>query len=192
MITVLAEKFIETLDCDVYPITLIKFLLNKKRILSYFAKATNPNFTDNQFTYSLDMANCKFCQDKGKDMLCRQHTSIERVLNADRIAYDLDTNTYFFKNEIFRMVGDKLVIVYCPHTKLISGEITNMKVRRVQPITLFDENLKKLPEYKSIRNFISGELLNQYVKCWFNKEFSIIATPFEDRNYSNWCLIPNK
>lgn len=188
----LAEKFIETLGCEVYPITLVKFLLNKKRILSYFSKATDPKFIENQFTYSLDTDNCKFCKEKGKDMLCRQHTSIQRVLNAERVAFDLDTNAYFFKNEIFRMVGDKLVIVYCPHTKLISGEINNMKVRRIQPITLYDEKIKELPKYEIVRNFISGELLNQYVKCWFNKEFSIVTTPFEDRNYSNWCLVPNR
>ena len=39
-----AEKFIEKLGCDVYPITIVKFLLNKRRILSYFQKAASKDF----------------------------------------------------------------------------------------------------------------------------------------------------
>jgi hypothetical protein len=83
-----------------------------------------------------------------------------------------------------------MVIVYCPHPKLIVGDITDEKVRKVNPITIEDEEME-IPEFKEINKFISSDLLDQHVKCWFNDEFSIITIP-EDRNSSNWCLISNK
>lgn len=186
-----AEKFIEKLGVDVYPITIIKFLLNKKKILNYFKKATEKNF-EIRIKYTTDDSGCKACQEKIADgVLCRQHTSISRILNANNVAYDLDTNTYFYKNEIFRMVGDKLVIVYCPHPKLINGEITDSKVRKINPITMEDEAIQDLPQYQNIREFISSDLLDQYLRCWFNYEFSIVTIPV-DRNGQNWCLVPNR
>jgi hypothetical protein len=185
------EKFIEKLGIEVYPITIIKFLLNKKKILSYFKKATETNF-EIRIKYTTDYTSCKMCHEKESEgVLCRQHTSITRVLNANNVGYDLDTNVYFYKNEIFRMVGDKLVVVYCPHPKLINGEITDSKVRKINPITIDDPTLKNLPQYQNIREFISSDLLDQYFRCWFNYEFSIVTIPV-DRNGQNWCLVPNR
>lgn len=185
-----AEKIIEKLDIDVYPITIIKFLLNKKKILNYFRKATEKNF-EIRVKYTIDSLNCKLCHEKESEgILCRQHTSIQRVLTAKKVGYDLDTNTYFFKNEIFRMVGNRLVIVYCPHPKLITGEMTDVKVRKINPLTIEDDNLKDLPQY-NVKEFISSDLLDQYLRCWFNYEFSIVTIPY-DRNGQNWCLVPNR
>jgi hypothetical protein len=185
------EKFLEKIGCEVYPITIIKFLLNRRRILSYFERAADPDF-DIRVTYTTDYENCEVCKEKKSDgILCRQHTSIERVLKTNGVLFDLDTNVYFFKNEIFRMVGNKLVIVYCPHPKLISGEITDSKVRKVNPITVEDANLVDLPAYDKISEFISSGLMEQNMKCWFNYEFSLVTLP-EDRNKTNWCLVPNK
>lgn len=185
------EKFIEKLGADVYPITIVKFLLNKRRILSYFAKAAEEDL-NLRVTYKIDPSDCSICAEKAKeDILCRQHTSIDRVLNANNVAYDLDTNTYIYKNEIFRMVGKRLVIVYCPHPKLISGDITDSKVRKINPITIEDDNLTELPTYEKVCDFISTDLLDQYIRCWFNNEFSLVTIP-EDRNGQNWCLVPNK
>jgi hypothetical protein len=183
------EKFIEKLDCKIYPITFIKFLLNKSKILSYFSKAASEDFHIRGLKYEIDHRNCPVCAEK-KDMLCRQHTSIQRVLNTDKVAFDLDTNAFFYKNEIFRMVGNKLVIIYCPHPKLIVGKITDEKVRKIIPITIEDSNLESLPKYKDIRRFLSTELLDQNMKCWFNSEFDLVTLP-KDRNNSNFCLIPN-
>jgi len=185
-----AEKFVERLNVEVYPITIVKFLLNKRKILYYFSKAADKNFEIRGIKYLVDNSGCDACKMKDDDILCRQHTSIQRVLNAEKVAFDIDTNAYFYKNEIFRMVGDRLVIVYCPHPKLIAGDITDEKVRKVNPITIEDENLV-MPEFKEVNKFISGDLLDQQVRCWFNNEFSIITVP-EDRNSSNWCLVPNK
>lgn len=188
---VATEKFTEKLGIDIYPITIVKFLLNKKRILSYFKKATDENF-EIRVKYFVDHSDCIPCKEKAPEgILCRQHTSISRVLNTKEVAYDLDTNTYFCKNEIFRMVGKRLVIVYCPHPKLITGEITDSKVRKINPITIEDPELTDLPHYEKIKDFISSELLDQYMRCWFNHEFSIVTIPV-DRNGQNWCLVPNR
>jgi len=183
------EKFVEKLDCDIYPITIVKFLLNKRKILSYFSKAARDDFNIKGIKYKVDFNECPICLEK-VNMLCRQHTSIERVLNTDTVAFDLDTQCFFYKNEIFRMVGNRLVIVYCPHPKLIVGKITDEKVRKVIPITIEDPKLRSLPTYKNVRRFLSSELMDQNMKCWFNAEFNMVTLP-EDRNYSNFCLIPN-
>jgi len=184
------EKFIEGLGCEVYPITILKFLLNKRRILSYFRKATDPEF-ELRIVYTMDNEDCEPCWQKKSDgVLCRQHTSIERVMNGKNIAHDLDTDVYFYKNEIFKEVNNKLVIVYCPHPKLISGGITDSKVRKINPITVDDPNLE-LPKYENILPFSSNELLDQYARCWFNDEFTIVTIP-ENENKSNWCLISNR
>jgi hypothetical protein len=185
------EKFIEKLGIDVYPITVVKFLLNRRRIMSYFKKATQDDF-EIRVKYTTDHESCEVCKEKEKDgILCRQHTSIERVLTGNHVGYDLDTNTYIYKNEIYRMVGNRLVIVYCPHPKLITGDITDSKVRKINPITIEDPNLTDLPAYEHIHQFISSELLDQYMRCWFNREFSLVTIP-NDRNSQNWCLVPNK
>jgi len=187
---ILMEKFVDKLGCEVYPITFIKFLLNKGRILSYFSKASNSNFEIRGTKYLIDHSDCKICKTKDGDMLCRKHTSIERVLNAKDVAFDVQTETLFYKNEIFKMVGNKLVIVYCPHPKLINGEITDKKVRKINPITIEDPNLISLKDYAPLKLFNSGDLLDQYMKCWFNNEFSLITIPV-DYNGSDWCLIGN-
>jgi hypothetical protein len=187
------EKFIEKLGIEVYPITIIKFLLNRRRILSYFNRASNKNFELRGTKYLLDNSDCEMCLlKKDQNVLCRQHTSISRVMNADNVGYDTDTGSYFFKNEIFKMVDSKLVIIYCPHPKLIKiigEELTDSNVRKVNPITIEDPNLK-LKDYKMV-SFSSNDLLETNMKCWFNDLFSIVTIP-EDRNFSNWCLIPNQ
>jgi hypothetical protein len=190
MKTVSADKYIEKLECDVFPITFIKFLLNKKKILSYFAKAAGEDF-ELRAKYKIDTSDCEICKSKKDEgILCRKHTSIHRVLTANDVAFDLDTNAFFYKNEIFRMVGKRLVIIYCPHPKLITGEISDEKVRKVNPITIEDPELTELPRYEKIHEFISSELMDQNLKAWFNREFSIITIP-EDRNNQNWCLVAN-
>ena len=185
------EKFIEKLGIEVFPITIVKFLLNKRRILSYFKKATEDNF-EIRVKYTIDHSDCELCKEKEPEgILCRQHTSIQRVLTGKNVGFDLDTNIYFYKNEIYRMVGNRLVIVYCPHPKLISGEITDSKVRKINPITIEDPVLTGLPPYEKIKEFISSDLLDQYLRCWFNNEFSIVTIP-NDRNAQNWCLVQKR
>jgi len=185
------EQLIEKLNVDVYAITLIKFLLNKRRIMFFFNKAAERDFELRGYKYKIDHSDCVECNEKkDKGYLCRQHTSVDRVMNAKTVLYDLDSNVYFYKNEIFRMVGDKLVIIYCPHPTLLIPPVTDEKVRRIKPLTIHDPKLKELPPYNLV-NILTGNLLDQNCKCWFSKEFSLMTLP-EDRSFSNWCLIPNK
>ncbi len=186
-----AEQFVERLGCDVYPITIVKFLLNKGRILSYFSKVAMGRYSINGTRYQLDPESCSYCANKKKEgILCREHTSIDRVMTADTVAFDLDTQTYIYKNEIYRNIDGKLVIFYCPHPSLIAGRLTNTKVKKVTITTIDDENFKGLPDYKKITNFVSSELMDKNIKCWFNREFSIVTLPV-DRVKTDWCLIPN-
>lgn len=188
------EKFIEKLGIEVYPITIIKFLLNRRKILSYFSRASNNDFELRGYKYLIDNSDCELCKvKKDQHNMCRQHTSIFRVLNGENIGYDLDTKAFFYKNEIFKKIDNRLVIIYCPHPKLIKmigEEYTNANVRKVNPITIEDPKLE-MKEYKNIISFSSNELLESYMKCWFNDLFSIVTIP-EDRNFSNWCLVPNR
>lgn len=188
-----ADHLIEKFGVDIYPITLVKFIMNKRRILSYFTKAARDDFEIRGPKYQLDTEGCGECDKRrveSKELICRQHTSIDRILNADKVLFDIDTNLYFYKNEIFKMVGDRLVIVYCPHPRLIQGEITDSKVRRVRPITIEDPDLKVLPNYEQVQ-YLSSELLDKNLKCWFNNDFSLLTVP-QDRNQTTWCLISNK
>lgn len=191
MKVVSTEIFSERLGCDIYPITFIKYILNKRKILHYFTTAAGSNFRTGVPSYKIDHTDCRPCQSKvDQNMLCRQHTSIQRVLNAKKVGYDADTHVYFYKNEIFRMIGNRLVIVYCPHTKLILGDLTDEKVRKVIPITVEDPSLISLPEYETIQQFISTPLMMSHMKCWFDQTFSIITIP-QGNEDSSFCLIPN-
>jgi hypothetical protein len=182
------ETFTQKLGVEVYPITIMKFLLNKGKILSYFRKAADPEYTI-RYTYKIDHDDCEQCQRKADDgILCRQHTSIDRVLSADTVLLDLDTHTYFFKNEIYKIVNDRMVIVYCPHPKLISGKMTDQKVRRINPITVDDPGI--FLNHKTERTMLSTDLLDQHTSCWFNDEYTIVTIP-EDGNKSNFCLVLN-
>lgn len=182
------EKIIESFECDVYPITFVKYFLNKRKILTFFEKGLDKTF-EPKTKYTIDDKNCEACKQKeAEGMLCRQHTSITRVLKANKVLHDLDTNTFLYKNEIFRMVGTRLVIVYCPHPKLLTPPITDSKVRKINPITVEQPELT-LPQYQLVP-FLSSTFLEENLKCWFNAEFSIITIP-KDRNHSDFCLIPN-
>lgn len=185
------EEFIKKLECDVYPITFIKFVLNKNRILSYFEKASNKGNKIYGIQHSLNKSKCKKCiEKKSLNIPCRQHSSIDRVLTSENVAYDLDTELYFYRNEIFKKLdNERMVIVFCPHTKLITGQLTKDKVKKIIPITIDIPNIS-IPIYKNKIDFSSKQLFDLNLKCWFNTELSII-TISEVENDSDFCLIPN-
>jgi len=182
-----SEKYIEKnlAGCQLYPITLIKLLLNKRRILNYVNMAANPDFEIRGKKLKLDNSDCQSCIDR-EDM-CRQHISLNRIMTAETVAFDLDTQLYLCENEIFRLVGNKLVVAYCPHTKLIKDSITDEKVRKINVMTVEDDI--ELPSYKVV-NFTSSSLMDQHISCWFDKQFRLVTIP-NTRNWQNFCLIPN-
>lgn len=167
-----AEEFLEKAEVDVYPITLIKLLLVKKKLNELVRKVETEKFLPNN---KVDNSDCEHCEEKQKQGIsaCRQHTSIFRVLdNSNPILYDLDSDFYLVKNEIFKVVSNKLFIVYCPHTKLIPS-YTDKEVRRIKPIVIYHD---QMPQY-NIKTIDSKTLANTNMKCWFNEDFSIITFP---------------
>lgn len=187
------EKMIDNLKVRVYPITIVKFALNRRKILSYLEKAASNEFKIRGEKFTIDSEGCKFCEQKrteGIAYYCRQHTSVNRVLGANRVLFDEDTGCYIYKNEIFREVNGRLVIIYCPHTKPITGKITDSTVRKITPLTIEDENFKGLLEFEKV-NVLSSSWMNDNLKCWFNSDFSIVTIPY-DRNKSNFVLVCNE
>lgn len=186
------ENFISQLSCEVYPITLLKFMLNKKKLKSLISKLESNNEYNKKLVYKIDNSDCNECKEKASGILCRKHTSINRILNADKILYDKFSDFYFYKNEIFKFVNNKLIIIYCPHTKLIQGKLTAAKVRKFSVIII--ENIAK--ESLNVHNpnivtFSSNLLFDKYMSCWFDDIFTIVTIP-EDKQFSSFCLIPNK
>ncbi|MCF7927048.1 MAG: hypothetical protein K9L74_05685 [Candidatus Izimaplasma sp.] len=188
------EKLIDNYyKTKVYPITIIKLMLNRRRIMSYMEKAASNDFKIRGEKFKLDDSDCKFCEQKRKEGVakyCRQHTSVQRVMNANKVLFDEDTGCYIYKNEIFRVVNNRLVIIYCPHTKPISGKITDESVRKITPLTIEDEDFNGLPDYETV-SVLSSTWMNDNFKCWFNDEFSIITIP-NDRNKSDFVLTCNQ
>ena len=175
MTIISTELLIDKLKCEIYPITIIKFVLNIDRLKFYFSKPVDPEFKIRDIIYNIDNTNCEVCNTK--KILCRKHNSLSRVLNATQVAYDVNMDCYFFKNEIFKLINEYLVIVYCPHTKLIEGPITQESVKKVIPTTFYFKD--SLPNYNVIK-FNSNEVIGKKLKAWFNKDFSIIT---EEKNF---------
>jgi hypothetical protein len=185
---------------DIFPITILKYLLNRDLILSFFEKVGQIEFDKIPSKILLDEKECPACinnKNNGMNLLCRKHTSIQRVLNTDKVCYDIDTQTFLYMNEIFKMVDDKLCIIYCPHPKLIQQnpadpkeklQLTSHKIKKISTI------VTKLPSVvqfsdKVYAQFSSNELLKMWIKCWFNDDFSLITVPDENIQF---CLVPNK
>lgn len=206
-----AEKYLEKYNTTVYPITLVKFILNRGQILRYFKKAKSPSFNK---IFDSESSSCDVCDYKRREegVMCRPHTTVERLRDMqDGWIYDVDAEAFIYRNEVFKHVKnnngeDLLVIVYCPHTKLISGKITDKKVRKLTPLTIqmdqeFINKIKNLkvevPTDVFHKNCISSDaLMEQKIGCWFNDEFTIVIHPDEvdgSRTSENqdWCLIPN-
>ena len=206
-----AEKYLEKYNTTVYPITLLKFIMNRGQILRYFKKAQNPSFNKH---FNIDSNNCAVCDHKRKDegVKCRPHTTIDRMreMNGGWL-YDIDTEVFIYRNEVFKHVQnargeDILIIVYCPHTKLISGKLTDKKVRKLTPLTIkMDEEFlgimskleEQIPEDGFRKNCISSDaLMEEQLGCWFNDEFTILIRSDDvdgSRIHLNqdWCLITN-
>lgn len=205
------EKYLEKYNTTVYPITLLKFIMNRGQILRYFKKAQNPSFNKH---FNIDSSDCAVCDHKRKEegVKCRPHTTIERMreMNGGWL-YDVDTEVFIYRNEVFKRVQnamgeDILIIVYCPHTKLISGKITDKKVRKLTPLTIkMDKEFKRImsnlelqiPESDFSKNCISSDaLMEEQLGCWFNDEFTILIRSDDvdgSRAHLNqdWCLITN-
>jgi len=184
---------------DIFPITLTKFLLNKKKIVSFFERVEQTEIQSLPSYIDFDHNKCDACNNNTRGLLCRKHTSIERIMNTTQACLDIDTGIYIYMNEIFKSVdgGDKLAIIYTPHTKLIQGSLTEYKIKKISTISTYSDKNISFSDKLSITPFRSSSLLEMYIKCWFNDEFSLITipesgdTPSESRDLL-FCLVPNK
>lgn len=191
------ESFVESHNLDVYPITIAKYLINKKRFLDFFNRIFNREKLE--YSFNSDYTMCEFCkqsQKEGKGKYCQKHNSSNRILidlfeQDNLILHDIDNNIYFYKNEIFKYINGRLIIIYCPHSKLISGEITWDKIKKTISFCIetnnFDEQTLK---DKSI-DFSLNELFKYSWTCWFNNIFSYKLIPHENE-YMECSLVPNK
>ena len=179
------SDFIKDLDVEVFPITIIKFLLNRGKILECFNLVTKPDFKVADI--ETDDSDCVYCAKF--DGKCRQHISINRILQPGKVAFDLDTNCYIYKNEVFRIVGDKIVIVYCPHPRNLKERTvyTDEIIRKVNPMTLRLSPGFEFPKFE-VRNFLSSKMLLESYECWFNYGLNIQTVP-AGRVASDWVLV---
>lgn len=193
------EKFVEQtgLDGIVYPVTIMKFILNRGKYVRTISRLSNQGF-GNMFKFKVNDPKCPSCiikkdNSENKSILCRQHTSIERVLTAEKVLVDEDTGYHFYKNEIFFPVGNNLVLFYCPHFKLLKPGFNSFDVLKSTLIVASDDNMdpqfaNKIP-IKQL--FKSSEWINRRNSCWFNDEFTII-NQYEGGVGSNFVLALNK
>ena len=76
------------------------------KIVPYFEKALDPNF-ELRIRYSVRPDDCPVCESKKHlGMLCRQHTSIHRVIEANNVLKDLDTDTAVLSSDKFLPLTD--------------------------------------------------------------------------------------
>jgi len=181
---------------DIFPITLIKFLLNRKKIISFFDRIQQPEIKTLPSYIDFNHINCDACNNNTRGMLCRKHTSIERVMNTHQACFDTDAGVFIYMNEIFKSDGSKLAIIYTPHTKLIQGQLTEYKVKKISTISTYPDDKVDFQSRLEITPFSSNKLIDMHIKCWFNDEFSLITIPGETNTSEDsdllFCLIPNK
>lgn len=181
---------------DIFPITLVKFLLNRKKIMSFFNRIQQPEIKTLPSYIDLYNIDCDACKNNPRKMLCRKHTSIQRVMDTHQACFDTDTGVFIYMNEIFMsdVYGSKLGIIYTPHTKLIQGQLTEYKVKKISTISTYPDDKIDFQSRVEVTSFSSNALMEMYIKCWFNDEFSLITIPGETNEDNDilFCLIPNK
>ena len=185
------EKELESVFGIIFPVTLVKYILNKKKILTIFSKIENETFKSSYLPFTLDNSCCDHCKEKSEvNVKCRMHTSIDRIFSTLQVVRDPETNIFLYKNEIFKQVNeDTAGIIYCPHTKLVpqTGEINTSRVKKITPFS-FKITEKKIPNYSCIDLDIK-EIENKRLKYWFSPEYYLILDIKTDPGFT---LVPIK
>lgn len=166
----LIEKILRDVPVNVYPVTIAKYLLNKKKINNFFESVLSGSKEDfKRYIIDPDKSKCSFCT----NMTCRKHISIERVKHAVENEKVLkESNCFIYKNEIFTDPSEQwMAIVYCPHTKLIQNELTTAEIKKITLIVT--PGLGKSPQ-NTIPFSCDALLREGYLKFWMNNTFSII------------------
>ncbi len=175
--------------CDVFPITLSKFLLDRENIINFFSYMLKTNII-NKNELILNKEDCEYCK-KSDIGICKNHMSLKKVLNCENVLYDTSSQLYFYRNEIFKYdkLNNKLIIVYCPNPETINGKMNKYKVLRNRKIIIKNKDL--IFNYpKHIYEFSSIEFMTQVLKCYFNFDLSLILFP-KGIESMDWALVPN-
>lgn len=186
MKTTKMEHLLDDTQSEVYPITVAKFLLNKKRIKSFFATASKEGFDK---IIDAEIENSEVCKDciESKHDMCNFHQTVERIKNATTVLYDSEYDIYLYKNEIIKIINPELlVVIYCPHPSYIKSKLSDSKVRLVIPYTI--KNVKF--NFEKAVPFSIRAIEDLDLKVWFNHTFSMIVSK-HDYNHSKWMLVPN-
>lgn len=187
--TIEVEKVLESVFGIIYPVTLVKFILNEKKILTILKKIKQDIFKSSYPPFSLDNSECDFCKaKKHMDVKCRMHTSIDRILSTRQVIKDPDTGILMYRNEIFKEVAPNRVgIIYCPHTKMVpsTGPTSSSRVKKITPFVYQEEKLE-LPEYSFIE-FDFKPIKSMKLKYWFSPEYYLITDPESETGFT---LIP--
>jgi hypothetical protein len=185
------EKVLESTFGIIYPVTLVKFILNKKKILTILRKITQGNFKSSYPPFSLDNSQCTYCKQKVEmGVKCRMHTSIDRIFSTMQVVKDPETEIYMYKNEIFKEVApDTIGLIYCPHTKMVpeTGPLNSSRVKKITPF-VFQQKELKLPDYSVIELNVK-ELESMKLKYWFSPEYYLITDPESETGFT---LVPIK
>ena len=183
------EDVVQKSEMDVYPVTLVKLLLNRPKLLELFEKTKKGHITPNTIYNSEECEECNRRKSENYEIqTCRYHTSINRVINANKVVYDVDSGFMMVHNEIFKFTNNKLFIAYCPHTKLVPC-YTDREIRHLKVII---SNYTLEPPSCDYDTIDSSILLNSNLQCWFNKDFDIITIPSRESKESNFVLSPCK
>jgi len=192
------EMYLKDMGVDVFPITLMKLLINRKKIVNWI-RDFGENIKNGKIKITdEDYEKCEFCKassqrDRKK---CRAHISLDRIKEDGKsIIYDEATSLFIYKNEMYKFIDGHLLIIYTPHTKTLKT-LESQQVRKIDPYS-FSKNIK-VSEPKRIVEIDSNIMMEEMWKCWFNQQFSIITLPEEgieedkEKKFLKWGLVLNK
>jgi len=183
---------LEKLDSyPVYPVTVVKYLLNLQKIKKIVSKIMDEKFDAPLF--EIKREGCQECENSPRGC-CRAHTCIERIFDPQLThIYDVDNNIYLIKNEIYKVLKEEniLLVFYCPHTKLIQ-QFSDRNIRKME-MFLFDVPDLKVVERKDneTHQFSSSELMKKPIVMWFNEHFELVTEP-SNNGKINYHLRPIK
>jgi hypothetical protein len=173
------EKLVEELQVEVFPVTIGKFLLNRRKI--------SRALQDPRYIINIDPKECSDCTPERE---CRKHNCIRRITKeVKKCLVFTEPNLfpkkiYFFKNEIYLYEDGLWRVVYCPHTKLIQGKLTDSKIRKITTFG-FRGDPPAEPVEEVQFNFL--HLLTQKISFWFNNQFTLVLVP-NNMERSDWYL----
>jgi len=173
------EKLESMKKNEIFPVTIAKFLINKKNILNFMNNDVD-NIDDEE-----GAAKCSLCT---TEKLCRKHNSLQRIIESKPISKLVGTNLYFYMNEIFTYNPDTqiLKVIYCPHFKLIVGNPIN--TNKIKKISYFSFKVSLNLSDKNIKLF---SLESNAYSCWFMDNLTLLILKVNKDLYK-WFLTTQK